>query len=58
MIKLPRTLHIEGSRLKAGEVDPDHPCGDDLYSVRLTAIDDGRLLYKDGEWPETAKDQG
>lgn len=23
MIKLPRTLHIEGSRLKVGEVDPD-----------------------------------
>jgi hypothetical protein len=42
----------------AGEVEPDHPCSDGRYSVRLTAIDDGRLLYKDGEWPETAKDQG
>jgi hypothetical protein len=23
MLKLPRTLHIEGSRLKPGQVDPD-----------------------------------
>lgn len=34
----------------AGEADPNQACGGDVYSVRLTATDNGRELYSDGEW--------
>lgn len=30
--------------------DQDVICGNDKYSVRLTAIDGGAVLYQDGEW--------
>lgn len=38
----------------AGEPDemqnPDLQCTDTRYSVRLVAVEDGRMLYEDGDW--------
>lgn len=35
----------------AGREGEDCDCGAELYSVRLYSVEDGGLLYEDGEWP-------
>lgn len=38
-----------------GDPDPNIPCGDDGYSIRVSGAD-GRVLYQDSDWePETQK---
>lgn len=34
----------------AGEDDSNRHCGHEAYSVRVTAVDDGRLIYQDHDW--------
>lgn len=33
-----------------GEDDNARKCGDEAFSVRITAADDGRSLYEDDDW--------